>query len=244
MTLVKEIGAVEKIFRYYGAFQHKAMPNHLTSFGFNQLVNKGPFVDNSNWLDLRGWEFAVAEERHLLKTLHTRLTDSVSHTCQTLPDAIDPQPERILDTVKKMADLVGKQDGCLIVIAAHLDVDTVVSLDKLLTTPGWELGDDLRTNWILGKHEGCPIFHLNEPSLHSLYAIDVPRFASLIQYDPIVDLRVSAIDEVAAKQLLKNNPNLKSDVSTLLSMVHLILYQSYEIQVSNQYAVWAAKLSP
>jgi hypothetical protein len=239
----KEIGAAEKIFRYYGVFQHKATPNHLTSFGFNQVVNKGPFVDGSNWLDLRGWEFALAEESHLLKTLHTRLADSVSHSHQTFPDAIAPQPEGILDTAKKMADLLGKQDQCLIVIAAHLDVDTVVSLDKLLTTPGWELGDELRTNWILGKHEGRLILHLNDPDLDSLYVVDVPKFASLVQYDPIVDLKVLTIDEVTAKHMLEDNPNLKLDVDSLLSMVRLILYQSYEIQIHDRKAVWAAKFS-
>jgi hypothetical protein len=239
----KEIGAAEKIFRYYGVFQHKTTPNHLTSFGFNQVINKGPFVDGSNWLDLRGWEFAVAEERHLLETLQTRLADSVSQSRQTLPDTITPQPEGILDTAKKMADLLGKQDQYLIVIATHLDVDTVVSLEKLLTTPGWELGDELRTNWILGKHEGRLILHLNDPDLDSLYVVDLPKFASLVQYDPIVDLKVLAIDEVTAKQMLEDNPDFKLDVNSLFSMVRLILNQSYEIQIHEQKAVWAARFS-
>ena len=239
----REIGATEKIFRYYGAFQHKDIPNRLTSFGFNQLVNKGPFVDGSNWLDQRGWEFAVAEERHLLKKLSTLLAESVNRTGQTLTDTITPQPEGILDATKRMTDLLGKRDKSLIVIAAHLDVDTVVSLNKALTTPRWELGDDLRTNWILGKHGGCPVLHLNDPDSSSLYAIDIPRFASLIQYDPLVDLQVLAIDELTAKRMLEDNPDLKLDVNTLLSMVHLILYQSYEIQVHDQQAVWAAEIS-
>jgi hypothetical protein len=80
----REIGATEKIFKHYGAFQHKTVANHLISFGFNSLVNKGPFVDGSNWLDMRGWEFAVAEERYLLKKLHTHLAESTSRTSQTL----------------------------------------------------------------------------------------------------------------------------------------------------------------
>jgi hypothetical protein len=240
----RAISATEKIFRHFGAFQHSTSPNRLTSFGFNTLVNKGPFVDGSNWLDLRGWEFAVAEERHLLKKLSTFLAESVSHTGQMLTDTITPQPEGILDATKRMADLLGKHDKSLIVIAAHLDVDTIVSLDKALTTPGWELGDDLRTNWILGKNVGCPVLHLDDSDSGSLYVIDIPRFASLVQYDPLVDLQVLAIDEATAKRMLEDNPDLKLDVNTLLSMVHLILYQSYEIQVHNQNAVWAAKLSP
>ena len=142
-----------------------------------------------------------------------------------------------------MTDLLGKRDKSLIVIAAHLDVDTVVSLNKALTTPRWELGDDLRTNWILGKHGGCPVLHLNDSDSSSLYAIDIPRFASLIQYDPLVDLQVLAIDELTAKRMLEDNPGLKLDVNTLLSMVHFIPYQSYEIQVHDQQAAWAAEIS-
>jgi len=58
-----------------------------------------------------------------------------------------------------------------------------------------------------------------------------------------VDLQVLAIDEVAAKRMLEDNPDLKVDVNTLLSMVHLILYQSYEIQIHDRHAVWTVKFS-
>ena len=87
------------------------------------------------------------------------------------------------------------------------------------------------------------VLHLNDSESSSLYVVDIPRFAYLIQYDPLVDLKVSPIDELAAKQILEDNPDLKLDVNSLLSMVHLILYQSYEIQVRDQHAVCAAKLS-
>ena len=130
----REIGATEKLFRYYGAFQHKDILNRLVSFGFNQLVNKGPFVDGSNWLDLRGWEFAVAEERHLLKMLHVLLADSISRTSQILTDTVVPQPEGILKAANRMADLLGKSSKKLIVLASHLDTETIVSLEKVLTT--------------------------------------------------------------------------------------------------------------
>ncbi|RAL70560.1 hypothetical protein C1G86_0936 [Dehalococcoides mccartyi] len=239
----REIGATEKVFRYYGAFQHKTMPNHLASFGFNTLFNKGPFVDGSNWLDLRGWEFAVTEERYLLQKLHDCLAESINRTGQILPGTVAAQPEKILDTAKGLADLLGERRKSLIVIAAHLDIDAIVSLEKALTTPRWELADELRTNRILGKYEDCPVLHLNDQDTKNLYIVDIPRFASLIQYDPPVDLQVSALGEVTARRMVKDNPDLKLDVNTLLSMVHLTLYQSYEIQVHDQKAVWAAKFS-
>ena len=239
----REIGATEKVFRYYGTFQHKTIPNRLASFGFNTLFNKGPFVDGSNWLDLRGWEFAVAEERYLLKKLHDCLAESINRTGQTMSGTVAAQPEGILGAAKRMADLLGERSKSLIVIAVHLDIDAIVSLEKALTTPRWELADELRTNRILGKYEDCPVLHLNDQDSRSLYIVDIPRFASLIQYDPLVDLQVLAIDEVAAKRMLEDNPDLKVDVNTLLSMVHLILYQSYEIQIHDRHAVWTVKFS-
>jgi hypothetical protein len=239
----REIGATEKIFRYYGAFEHKTANNHLASFGFNRLEKKGSFVDGSNWWPLRGWGFAVAAERYLLKNLHSQLEQSVEHSGQVLPENVTPQAERILDAANTMADLLGKSGKNLIVLATQLDTETIVSLEKALTIPKWELGDDLRTNWILGKYEGCPFLYYNDPDLSSLYVVDIPRFASLVQYDPLVDLQVLAIDEATARRILEENPDLKLNVDALLSMVNLILYQSYEIQVHDQQAVWAAKIS-
>jgi len=239
----RDIGATEKIFRYFGTFQHKTTVNRLASFGFNTLVNKGPFVDGSNWGDLRGWQFAVQEERYLLKKLHGYLVQSISGTGQVVPDTVPPKADRILKASKRMADLLGRRHRSLIVLAAHLDIDAIVTLERALTTPTWDLDDELRTNWILGKYEDCPVLHLNDQDSMSLYVVDVPRFASLIQYDPVVDLQVSAIDEETAKEMLQSQPDLPWDENTLLSMVRLTLWQSYEIQVHDRSAVWATKLS-
>jgi len=240
----EDIGATEKIFRYYGAFQHRNERNDRASFGFNRLVHKGAFVDGSNWADLRGWELAVAEERRLLKNLHAHLAESASHTGQILSDNVTRQPSEILRAATRMTDFLVERSGSLIVLAAQLDVETIVSLKKALTTPGWELGDDLRTNWILGKHENCPVLYLNDQDLNSLYIVDVPRFALLVQYYPLVDLHVSAIDEATAKQILEDNPDLSLDTCALRSIVHLTLYQSYEIQIHDRHVVWSAKFSP
>lgn len=240
----QDIGATEKVFKYYGAFQYRIERNDLTSFGFNKLVHKGPFVDGSNWADLRGWEFAVAEERHLLKSLHTHLAESASHTGQILSDNVARQPGEILSAAQSMTDLLVEGDRSLIVLATHLDIETMLSLNKALTTQGWELGDELRTNWVLGKHENCPVLYLNDEDLNSLYIVNLPRFASLVQYDPRVDLHILAIDEAIAKHMLEDKPDLGLDMSTLLSMVRLTLYQSYEIQIHDQQAVWAATFSP
>lgn len=241
----RDIGAMEKIFRYCGAFQHQNERNDSTSFGFNKLVHKGPFVDDSNWADLRGWEFAVAEERRLLKDLHAYLAESASQTGQMLSDNITRHPSEILRTATRISALLVDRGfrGNLIVVATHLEVEALVLLEKALTTPSWELTNDLRTNWILGKHANCPVLYLNDQDLNSLYVVDVARFATLVQYNPSVDLHVLPIDEATAKRISEDKPDLKLDMSALRSMVHLVLYQSYEIQIHDRYAVWATKFS-
>ena len=241
----RDIGATEKIFSYYGAFQQQNERNDSASFGINKLVHKGSFVDGSNWADLKGWEFAVAEERRLLNDLHTQLAESVLQTGHRLSDNITRQPDEILSTAKRMYDLLidGGFHGNLILVATHLEVETVISLEKALTTPSWELTDDLRTNWILGKHTSCPVLYLNDQNLNSLFVVDVARFATLVQYDPLVDLHMLPIDEETAKRILEDKPDLKLDMSTLRSMVHLTLYQSYQIQINDQRAVWATKFA-
>ena len=80
-------------------------------------------------------------------------------------------------------------------MVAHLEVETIISVKKALTTPSWELTDDLKTNWMLGKYASFPVLYLNDQDLNSLYVVDVPRFASLVQYSPQVDLHVLPIDE-------------------------------------------------
>jgi len=239
----RDIGATEKVFSYCGAFEQQNERNDSASFGFNKFVHKGPFVDGSNWADLRGWEFAVAEERRLLNDLHNLLAESALQTGQTLSDNITRESDEILSTSTRMSNLLIDRGfhGNLIVVAAHLEVETIISLKKALTTPSWELEDDLRTNWILGKHTSCPVLYLNDQDLNSLYVVDVPRFATLVQYSPLVDLKVLPIDEETAKRILEDKPDLKIDMRTLRSMVYLTLYQSYQIQINDQRAVWATK---
>ena len=84
---------------------------------------------------------------------------------------------------------------------------------------------------------------MNDQDLNSLYVVESSRFATLVQYCPLVDLHVLAIDEATAKRILEDRPDLELDMSALRSVVHLTLYQSYEIQIHDRHAVWAAKFS-
>lgn len=239
-----DIGATEKIFKHSEAFTHRSERNDSASFGVSRLVPKGPFVDDSSWADLRGWEFASAHERRLLTNLGAHFAESVNQTGQRLPDEVARRPDEILNAAKTMSDRLadGGFIGNLIVVAAPLDTDTMVALNEIITTPGWELGDELRTNWILGVHADCPVLYLGDTELNCVFVVDVQNFASLVQFDPQVDLHVLPIDEATATHIVEGRPDLALDV--LRTMVQFTLYQSYSIEVADPKAIWGAKLSP
>ncbi len=241
----RDIGATEKIFRHRGAFQYRNDQNDSASFGFDTLVHKGAFVDGSNWGDLRGWELAVAEERRLLKDLHTILEASAGQAGQMLSDNVTRQPSGILGAAAEMTRLLADRGfrANLVVVATSLEIDTLVSLTEALTIPKWQLPDDIRTNWILGKYENCPVLYINDGGLNSLYVVDVPRLATLVQFHPLVDLHVLAIDQERARTILEERPDLKLDLNTVRSMVHLRLYQSYAFETHEPQAVWVANFS-
>ncbi len=75
------------------------------------------------------------------------------------------------------------------------------------------------------------------------YVVDVPKFATLVQFDPPLELQVKAIDDEQAGQILQERPELGLDMQALRSRVALRLYQSYAFDVRDQHAVWSAKLS-
>ena len=155
----RDIGATEKIFSHGGAFQYRNERNELASFGFDRLVHKGPFVDGSNWADLGGWEFAVAEERRLLDNLHTHLETSASQAGQMLSDNITRQPSEILGAANDMIGFLADRGfrANLVIVATHLEIDTQVALTQALTTPGWperQAGywgnrEDIQSRWRL-----------------------------------------------------------------------------------------------
>ncbi|MCH7738178.1 MAG: hypothetical protein IH872_12355 [Chloroflexi bacterium] len=143
-----------------------------------------------------------------------------------------------------MSDLLadGSFIGNLIVLAAPLETDTMVALNEAITTPNWELEDDLRTNWIIGVHADCLVLHLGNTELNQVFVVDVQKFASLVQFDPQVDLHVLPIDEATARQIVERRPDLTLDL--LRSMVQFTLYQSYDFEVADPKAIWGSKLLP
>ena len=69
----RQSGALEAVFGYAGSFRSATEWDDSNVIGFNVILRKGPFVDGSNWLGYRGWEFALGLERHLLSKFQALL---------------------------------------------------------------------------------------------------------------------------------------------------------------------------
>jgi hypothetical protein len=195
------------------------------------------FIENSGWAPLDAGSFAVEEERYLLKTLEQRLAACVDSTGQLEPSEVSRRPSEMLAAADRLS---GRLSGAgyapeVIVLAATLGVDTHLELGKRFETDGWQLPDELRTNWVLGRYHGRLILYAPAAQLNALYVIDVRAFGSLIQFAPPVDLSVQPVDVATA---------FEQSIADHRHEVHLRLYQSYEFRVKDQRAVWGAKLAP
>jgi hypothetical protein len=223
-----QIGAAEKIFKHFSAYEYREERNDNTEFGFNAVVSKGPLVEDSNWAPMWGWPFAVAMERHLLATLESRLKESVQTTNHLEPKHLPRQVGAFLDAADRLASGLQREgfNPGLIILATRLDPDLVATLEKRLDVPDWELSPELRTNWILGRHHDRLWLYIGEPTLDRIYAVDVQAYARLIQFDPPIDL---AIDPIRAD----------AGIDDYGFKVHLRLSQSYDIEVQDHFAVWA-----
>jgi len=231
------IGATERIFQHFSAYKESEQENDNEAFGFNVVLRKGPLVEGSNWFPMRGWEFAVAEERRLLTKLESELRACVEDTGRVEAAEVGREPVQILEKADRLSDFLkdaGYAPG-LVVLATSVPTEAMIELTKQLEVPDWDLPPDLRSNWILGRHRGKLILYHKDAALDRLYAVDVRRFGRLVQFAPRVELAIQKVDPAAA---------LQQDTLDYEDKIHLRLYQSYEIQRLDCEAIWAANIEP
>jgi hypothetical protein len=232
----KDIGATEKVFRAFGAFEDRPEEKDSAAFGFNVILNRGPLLDHSNWAEMSAWSFAVAEERFLLSRLEATIQRSVAKTEQLNSENIKPTATRILsessDICTRLTE-TGSTPG-LVIIAASLEPDTLHQIESKMDIPPWEMGSELRSNWIIGQRDERIFLYLAHATIPRIYALDVALFGRLIQYRPAVELRVRDVDPAAAFQ--QGIPDHKD-------RVNLVLYQSYEFRLLDPQAVWATAVA-
>ena len=232
----ERIGAAEKVFRYFGAFTESSERADEASFGIDAAVRKSAFIDNSGWAPLDAWFFAVAEERYLLQIFEQRLDSCVNSTGQLEPSEVPRRPAEMLAVADRLSDSLSQAGYApeVIVLAATFDVDFHLELKKHFQTDGWQLSDELRTNWVLGQYHGRIILYVPVAELSALYAVDIQRFGSLLQFHPPVELSVEPIDVATAMK--------RGDLDHRRK-VRLRLVQSYDFHVEDQRAVWGARLA-
>jgi len=219
----RAFGALEKVFRYFGAFEYKPDPNSTHAFGFDSLMDAGPWLANSAWGPAPAWDLAIAQERFLLARFEQHLVEAVGTTGQADTAPIQPTAQQIVGGAERLSSLLAAR-GCtpqLVVIASDLSVDTLVGFNSLFASPFWKLPSDLQANWILGADNGKLFLFWPEAQARWIYVVDVVEFGRLIQLGGEVDLTVTPVR----------------------SKVRVRLSESYKFEVHAPKSVWGAPLA-
>lgn len=247
----RKAAATELLFRRAAAFTRSDDWNDGCAAGFNALIHKGPFVEGSNWLPYRTWQFAVAMERHLLSRFGRLMDDNA----QPHSDGVELSWPAILKKVDELRSELRSRGYApsAIVIAGQLEIDLMVDLHRH-AVPRWELPEELQAPWIEGMYEDSPIFNVREAGApQTLYVADLAAFAKLTKYSPDARYSVDEIDEGRAREILKRNPEVMSipdrrpdtldeRLRLLQLRVWLRLYESCGIELKDLRAALQAKL--
>jgi ppGpp synthetase/RelA/SpoT-type nucleotidyltranferase len=246
----RKAAATELLFRRAAAFTRSDDWNDGCAAGLNALIYKGPFVEGSNWLPYRTWQFAVAIERHLLNRFERLLVQNAHPS-----DGVELSWPAILKKVGELR-LELRDRGytpSAIVIAGQLEVDLMVDLPRH-AIPRWELSEELQAPWIEGMYQDSPIFNIREaPPPQTLYVADLQAFAKLTKYRPDAKYSADEIDEGRAREILKRDPDavsisegrpatLEERLRLLQLMVWLRLYESCGIELIDSGATLQTRL--
>ncbi|MGH2351368.1 MAG: hypothetical protein ACRDJN_07100 [Chloroflexota bacterium] len=233
----EQAATAETLFERAGRFRTSPQWNSAHAFGFSVLLQKGPFVEGSNWLSYSTWEFALAAQRHIL----SRFEELLRLASGPPPGASDLTPtwHDILGKAEELAGRVGPSDekALLIVVTGDLDGNLLEAFPHH-ATPRWGLSDQLDQPWILGAHHNAPVLHIRDAPISAVYAVDLARFATLTKYGTDIEFDVRLFDESEARELLTKNPDLIADPAPgpaaeeertrqLQLMVGLRLYESF-----------------
>jgi len=219
----RAFGALEKAFRHYGALEKRAEPSRPDAFGFNSIMDAGPWLATSAWGPAPAWDLAVAQERFLLAKFERTVTDALNVTDQADTAPVRPTAQGIITAAKKLSNLLseGGFTPQLVVIASALSVNALVDFNSLLSSPAWELPTELQANWLLGANDGQLFLLWPDAEQQWIYVLDVQRFGRLVQFGDDIDLKVTP----------------------MRSRVRVRLSESFGFEVHEPKSVWGAPLS-
>ena len=240
----RQSGAAEAVFEQAQALVREANWEDKHGIGFNVVIRKGPFVDGSNWLGTRGWEFALAVERHLL----SKFDELLRHNPRPLQAGPVERKWSSMFTAANelLLKLNADASKACIVVTGPLHDNWLLDLTRQANvTPGWDLPRDLNRTWIHGKYRGAVILHIAESTEPSLFVVDVPRFARLMQHGT-PQFHVDEIDEKRAQEILSKLPDQSGGPDPVRAMrlkVWMRLYESWNFDLMDKQAAAYAALA-
>lgn len=222
-----ESGALETAFTQAGKIRHEDEWKEDLAFGFGVIVQKGPFVDGSNWIGYQGWQFALATERFLLSRFESSIRDS-NGTVKQRDETRNW--ERIIESVDDLTTSLNAPKGAqrLILITGGLHENWLLDLTRQEDLkPDWELPTDLNKTWVLGTYQDSLILRIDESPASSVHVLSMDGFNELAQFGR-AQLSVEAISTDLADEISSRAENPISPYD-LQEKVLLRLYESWEV---------------
>lgn len=225
----------EMLFDGAGVYEHGENWNDEAAFGFNVLLHKGPFVDNSSWLEYQTWPFAVAMQRRLF----TRMEENLLAGAKAVRSH-GPKLKDMLDAADDLAERMQQfgYNPSLVILAGGLSSELAVEFWQYpAAKPDWDLGLPSEL-FILGSYRGILVADLAELSSSGVYVADLSRLGTLTKHGEH-QFEVTRIDDKRARTFLrqKEMPEDASEIRSLMLQVHLKLYESFSIELKDQGAV-------
>jgi hypothetical protein len=235
-------GALEIAFEHAGALRRTPEWDEGHAVGFNVIVRKGPFVEGSNYGQYRGWGFALALERFLLKRFEEAVLESSSYR----REPTDSKWRSMLSVVDTLSDTVGAQDPAtrLIVVSGALHENWVLDLARQQgVVPDWDLPSSLNRTWILGTYQDSLILHIGESEHRAVHVISIPAFATLLQYGS-PRFEVDTISEPDAERLIRTRKEKPTPqrIREFRLKVWMRLYESWHLEKVQQAKAASARV--
>lgn len=209
-----------RLFAAAGVRRRELLYDPLQRFGMGLTSFKGPFVEESSWIEVRERQFALAIDRYLLKQFAELLVERHAD-----PAVLGRSPATIQEFVRTArASLVGQGasvDLVVIVEPPNGAIDDLFMLDHTWWDgPRVVRGQDQRgVTFVHGSIDGLPVLQIHENLADRplLCVVDLADFELLLgnvtpELDDYIDLRITPIDATEAEQWVRKNPKIRESM--------------------------------
>ncbi len=239
----RKCAAVEALFELSNRLERKPDEwDDQHGFGFNVVIHKGPFVEESSFAPYRAWQFALAGERYLM----TRIEDALRAARPPESGQVLRNWRSILSASDEMRGMLGDPRHAAIIVTGPLHEKWLLDFTRQPNTkPDWEVPPDLNRTWVIGLHRGALVVHIHDSVSPSLFVIDSARLGRLVEFGR-VQYHVDEITADQAEEMLRsrNEEPSPEKVSELTIRVWLRLYESWVLEILERDAFRMRELQP